>query len=224
MKASTLHWLIIDVGIRRPHQYWQWPSWVALAKADLARLSVLLQGNENPVLPTSQRLRDAFTKATSLAKAPGSTLDSELRLSISLVLLELLHTLEAENRDLDESLVAPRRGVRTFLADLPAMLHRPWTVPLMARACSMGTTQFTALCKDITNKTPVQHLNELRVRRARDLLAHTHDPINDIAVACGFDSAQYFATKFRAATGQSPSDFRRSHKGPSVGGDTISPV
>ena len=29
---GRLHWLIIDVGVRRPHQEWQWPDWVVLAK------------------------------------------------------------------------------------------------------------------------------------------------------------------------------------------------
>jgi len=25
--ASRLHWLIFDVGVRRPNQPWKWPSW-----------------------------------------------------------------------------------------------------------------------------------------------------------------------------------------------------
>jgi len=46
---SRPHWLILDVGVRRPNHRWVWPSWVALAPDDLARLTRLLQYNENPV-------------------------------------------------------------------------------------------------------------------------------------------------------------------------------
>ena len=31
---SRLTWLILDVGVRRPHQEWRWPAWIVLSRAD----------------------------------------------------------------------------------------------------------------------------------------------------------------------------------------------
>src|SRR5207249_3334840 len=31
---GKLHWLILDVGVRRPNQAWRWPDWVMLKGAD----------------------------------------------------------------------------------------------------------------------------------------------------------------------------------------------
>jgi AraC family L-rhamnose operon regulatory protein RhaS len=30
--ASRLHWIILDVGVRRPNQDWKWPSWLLLSQ------------------------------------------------------------------------------------------------------------------------------------------------------------------------------------------------
>ena len=47
--SSRLYWLILDVGVRQPHQAWNWPSWLVLSKADLRELTTLLRENEHPV-------------------------------------------------------------------------------------------------------------------------------------------------------------------------------
>lgn len=206
--SSSVHWLIVDVGIRRPNQSWRWPSWIALSPSDLDRLSILLQHNEHPVLPDAPGLRAAIVAATTIARSEVSELDSALRIATSRVLLEILRALEPENRILDEALVAPSRGMKMFLADLPTMTNRPWTVPLMARSCSMSTTQFTAICKELTNTTPLQYLNTLRLEQAKKLLSHTDRTIAEIAAACGFESARYFATRFRTVLGETPTSFR----------------
>ena len=37
--AGRLHWLIIDVGVRRPNQPWRWPGWLLLSRPDLDELA-----------------------------------------------------------------------------------------------------------------------------------------------------------------------------------------
>ena len=51
---------------------------------------------------------------------------------------------------------------------------------------------------------------EVRVAAAKKLLQEKKSfNITEIALACGFQSAQYFATQFRKKTGISPREFRR---------------
>ena len=37
--AGRLHFLIFDVGVRRPNQTWRWPSWIVLTPDDLRQLT-----------------------------------------------------------------------------------------------------------------------------------------------------------------------------------------
>src|SRR5207302_2013088 len=43
---GRLHWLIIDVEVRRPNQEWRWPDWLMLTSEDLTELNRKLRYNE----------------------------------------------------------------------------------------------------------------------------------------------------------------------------------
>lgn len=57
-------------------------------------------------------------------------------------------------------------------------------------------------------KTPSEYLNELRISRARELLAGTQDNILQIALQSGFESLSAFYTQFRRGAGVSPKEYR----------------
>lgn len=207
--ASNLHWLILDVGVRRPGQTWKWPDWLALAPADLTRLTTLLQHNEHPVWQGTADLERSFDRVATLVDNPGApTFESEAQIAVSSIMLELLKVLDSNDVELDASLSAPGRGVELFLRDLDGQLDYRWTVTSMARACNMGRTQFTQLCRDVTNASPMEFLNERRLCRAAALLRDTPMAVTDVAARCGFDTAQYFATRFKARFGCTPTIFR----------------
>lgn len=208
--ASHLRWIIIDVGVRRPHQVWNWPSWVGLSETDLSRLTVLLQQNENPVWGGDPVIRAAFHSLEDSANHPESrTLESELRLSTSNLLLALLRALESLPVRADESLTSPKRAVQMFLSELDGHLDHQWSLEEMARACGMGRSQFSTRCREITNMTPLEFLAFRRVKvAAEELLSEPARSITDIALAVGFQSSQYFATIFRKQLGVSPRQYR----------------
>jgi AraC-like DNA-binding protein len=105
------------------------------------------------------------------------------------------------------------RSVALFLADLASKLSylaQEWTVPRMARECGLGTTQFIRYCKQITQVTPLQFLNDSRLQAARRILVEQPDrSITKVALECGFSSSQYFATAFRRQFGCSPHELRQ---------------
>ena len=45
ISACRLHWLILDVGVRRPNQAWTWPGWLASSSDDIAALTAILSHN-----------------------------------------------------------------------------------------------------------------------------------------------------------------------------------
>lgn len=55
-----------------------------------------------------------------------------------------------------------------------------------------------------------EYVRRERMRHAREMLLSTDKSIEEIATACGFGSATYFATVFKNATGMTPSIFRQN--------------
>ncbi|MBX3745486.1 MAG: helix-turn-helix transcriptional regulator [Verrucomicrobiae bacterium] len=206
---SRLLWLILDVGVRRPDQPWHWPEWLMLDPDEARRLTTLLRHNENPVWRADREVGACFESLARLADADTPRVpQSRIRIAISELALAILDLLERERIPLDGRLVSVRRTVDLFLQSLPEHLDHPWTLEAMAARCGLGRSRFSEYCRQLVNMTPGHYLTFLRIEEARRLL--TLDPergILDIALACGFQTSQYFATAFRKATGLSPRAF-----------------
>jgi AraC-like DNA-binding protein len=58
--------------------------------------------------------------------------------------------------------------------------------------------------------TPVQYMVRLRIQRAMELLTASDAGISEIAASLGYGDANYFTRQFRAVTGMTPREVRRS--------------
>ncbi|TWT83611.1 HTH-type transcriptional activator RhaS [Planctomycetes bacterium CA13] len=215
--AGRLHWLIIDVGVRQPHQAWRWPSWIVLAPSDRDELTDILRHNERPVWPSGEEILICFRKISAAVEADrdGSS-TSRLTVLINELLLLTLEMLRRADVSLDRELSATRRSVELLLADLqdnPRQLAEDVSVRDLAQLCGLGVTQFNAHCKRLTNMTPNQYIKHLRLGAAAAMLLEQPTlSITDVAIRCGFSSSQYFATTFQNRFGCSPRVYRDSHR------------
>lgn len=212
---GRLHWLILDVGVRRPSQPWQWPPWIVLAPGDLHTLTRRLRHNEHPVWRGSPEIARAFRGLAACALGARRRVDvSRIILNVNLLLLALLDLSQQQRRREDPGLTSRRRNVELFLRTLqrdPAQIAHPWTLPAMAAECGMGTTAFAQYCRNLTNQSPGDYLNRCRLERAASRLRDGSDAsVTEIAMECGFGSSQYFATRFRHHFGITPRDYRAS--------------
>jgi AraC family L-rhamnose operon regulatory protein RhaS len=214
--AGRLHFLILDVKARRPHQTWKWPSWIILAPKDLRQLTDILRHNEQPVWHATADIGHCFRRIGSAVESDyqGNSLSiSRLAVYLNRLLLSVLEMFRGQAVPLDQSLSAARRTVELFWGELRGNnehLTREWTVSSMAKRCSMGVTNFIQQSRQLTNMTPCQYLNHCRLALASELLRN--DPtasVTHIALTCGFASSQYFATLFRRHFGVPPRAFRR---------------
>lgn len=64
--------------------------------------------------------------------------------------------------------------------------------------------------REQTGQTPQVTLERVRLNHARILLATTTSSIQAVALACGFQSAGYFSTRFKRAYRLSPRVYRQS--------------
>ena len=209
---SRLHWLILDVGVRRPNQTWVWPDWLVLTPDDLARLTNFLSHNEQCVRSANSEIAGCFEQIAELVgKRNPAEIQSRLRLHINELLVALLELLQRRHVPLDPRLVSSRRTVELFLADLKHHFDHMWTLTEMAEQCGLGRTRFADYCRQLVNMSPADYLHQCRIDAARKQLAsYPGRSVTEIALACGFQTSQYFATSFRKHTGLTPRDFRKS--------------
>jgi AraC-like DNA-binding protein/mannose-6-phosphate isomerase-like protein (cupin superfamily) len=64
------------------------------------------------------------------------------------------------------------------------------------------------LFKEYAGASPMRHIIQARIERAKDLLADRELSIKEVSRRCGFDSQYYFSRLFRKVTGMAPSAFR----------------
>jgi AraC family L-rhamnose operon regulatory protein RhaS len=208
--ASRLYWLILDVGVRQPHQPWKWPPWLVLSPADIKDLTALLRENEHPVWPGTPEMGRCFADIGQLIESSrsGALAESRLTLLANEVFVCLLELLRAQKPQRKTSLMLGERSVAMFLERLDNELHEPWTLEMMAVRSGLARTRFAHYCRKLTNLSPMEYLQRQRVEQAKKLLGETRQSITDIALNCGFASSAYFASVFRQHVHCSPREYR----------------
>ena len=202
-----MHWLIIDVKVRRPNDSWNWPKLINFAPHDLKKLTELLSYNEHPVWRGNENIENCFEDIARCASTHDpEAVQTRIQLHINQLFLEVYEMLQKENITLNADLSSTRRSVEMFMAGLKKHLDYPWTLEAMAKDCNLGRSRFTYHCKRITNMTPADYLVHCRIEKAKKLLKTDQKfSISDVAYKCGFETSQYFATVFKKKTGASPS-------------------
>jgi AraC family L-rhamnose operon regulatory protein RhaS len=123
----------------------------------------------------------------------------------------ILDALSAQQSGENPELTSRRRTVELFLKDLadnPVSGREPWTLSLMAEQCGMGVTAFSTYAHQLVNVGAMEYLNQCRLEHAaRQLREHPEASITEVAFGNGFNSSQYFATRFRRRFKISPSQF-----------------
>ncbi len=73
----------------------------------------------------------------------------------------------------------------------------------------LSPSYFTRIFKRQTGRTPISYLIHLRIDRAKELLAGSHEKASDIALSVGFSNQQRFNETFKKITGMTPIEYRK---------------
>jgi transcriptional regulator GlxA family with amidase domain len=79
----------------------------------------------------------------------------------------------------------------------------------MAGVCGLSTRTFLRRFKSATGFNPTEYSQRLRVGKAREMLEFTKRPINQVALAVGYEDYGSFKKVFQKIVGLSPGDYRR---------------
>jgi len=104
------------------------------------------------------------------------------------------------------------RRIAKAIGFMEQSIEEPLPLVKIADLAGLSTRQLQRLFLSELEQSPEQFFIDMRLRAAKDLLAHTDDPVGDVALQCGFGNPSHFARAFQAAFGQRPSDVRRQAK------------
>lgn len=103
--------------------------------------------------------------------------------------------------------------VARAVAHIREHLDEPLRVDALAELCGLSAYQFEQRMKKIFQLTAGQFINKTRLDTACRLLEDEDRPIVEIACACGFSDQSAFTRQFKATTGLTPSEYRRTGTG-----------
>jgi AraC family transcriptional activator of pobA len=169
---------------------------------DLARpltRTLLIRGVLSPAL----RQEIATLTEAPRARAPYARLESDLRAAT--VLAGLLERARPAGRDGDGGDASFAVAAAGFMAERYATLG---SLDEVARAFAVSPSHLRRRFLAWHGVPPVRWLIQLRIARAKDLLAHSSLSLREIAAACGFSSDQYLCAVFRRFEGKAPGAYR----------------
>ncbi|MBQ8416484.1 MAG: helix-turn-helix transcriptional regulator [Clostridia bacterium] len=82
----------------------------------------------------------------------------------------------------------------------------------IARAAGISEVYFRKLFLSEMRTTPRQYLIELRINRAKQLLSEGKHKMVAISEKCGFSNPYHFCRSFKAATGETPTEYMMRNK------------
>jgi len=188
-------------------EFWSWPLPSDFVDAIIA----------GGVAIATKTLRDDHLLAERFAREVTTTSDQISR----------LHCLELQGRITRlaltgwELITPPRADTKAIRIGGNAIVHfekmlryiathytEAITLGDVAKAASVSENYANTLSKKIIGTTVKAHITNVRVFRARMLLAETDDKIISIALDSGFRSLSSFYDAFHRLVGTSPADFR----------------
>ena len=98
---------------------------------------------------------------------------------------------------------------------MQANVEEPLPIADLVRLVNVSSRSLERRFRDRLGTRPAQYYRALRLHRANNLLLNTSLPVNQIALACGFQSG--FTSHYHAQFGLKPMDMRKRKRGGTPG-------
>jgi len=171
----------------------------------------------NPESPWQADLIDAIRTLSELAPSGSPTLELEVHTLVCGLWTTLFHhqgEIKSMGKTDNATLVQAR--LRKMITHIEENFSYKLRLEDIARAASVSVSEALRCFREGVHTTPIDYLNQYRLKYARARLTSTSLTITEIASECGFSSAAYFDRMFQRSFAVHPTAYRRLHGGRSA--------
>ncbi len=104
--------------------------------------------------------------------------------------------------------------LQPVLQYIKAHLEQPLSTSELASVLHVSTPRFFEIFRDAQNVSPGQYIQQLRMRKAQELLMNSDLRIHEVATATGYTDQFHFSRLFKKRFRISPDLFRKKWRGP----------
>jgi AraC-like DNA-binding protein len=211
---------VLLIPANKPHAYgaadddpWSihWAHFAGTAAASYASLLPVQEYMLSIPSADAKEIARMFRKSyrlasTGLTERTVLLTSHTLRYVLGLLFFQTGRTLGGGSRAIAHDLTKSIEFMRANVA-------RPLTLQELSRHTGLSPTRFSAIFREQTGSSPVDHHIRLRMQAACHYLDTTALRVKEVAAKLGYDDPYYFSRIFQKILGSSPLAYRRSVKG-----------
>ena len=132
-----------------------------------------------------------------------------IRANIYLMMTSLLRYYCGSKNELDRMIYHNVMRLRPVITYIAEHYKEKIYIETLSDMITVSPDYFTKMFKDSIGRTPIDHINGLRINRAMQMLATTDISVNDISDGLGFSNSNYFHKIFKQYMDTSPAAYRK---------------
>ena len=167
--------------------------------------SFISQQNQVLDVGTNEELVNLFSTAIRVAKEDKKSAQQYLAGIVFHILGMILSLSQNKSYDARESTQVIERAKIIMRENI----HKNVDVKEIATKLGTSYSWFRKFFKEYTGYVPAQYFQELKLRKAKELLTETNLPIKEIAYELNFSSIEYFLSFFKKRVKITPSEYRK---------------
>lgn len=102
--------------------------------------------------------------------------------------------------------------IKTILTYIKENYREKIYISDLAGQVNLNEQYFCRFFKKAIGRTPMEYINEYRVKQTRRLLEETDLPVTDVCLECGYNNLGNFLREFRKQTGTTPLKYRKQFR------------
>ena len=105
-------------------------------------------------------------------------------------------------------------SIKTALSFIKENYHSKIYISDLAGQVNLSEQYFCRLFKKVIGHSPIEYINEYRIKQAKRLLEETDLQVTEVCLECGFNNLGNFLQEFRKRTGTTPLQYRKNFELP----------
>ena len=102
-------------------------------------------------------------------------------------------------------------SIKTVLTYIKDNYQEKIYIADLARQVNLNEQYFCRLFKKAIGRSPMEYINEYRIKQTKRLLEETDLPVTEICLECGYSNLGNFLREFRKYTGTTPLQYRKRY-------------